>query len=108
MCSSLLISPQNRYLLKLRRRSLGSIALLLQQICEFIVGESSLANDALYYGFWDVKSLVIRNCHSVRLNRMLELNVRTGSLVDVKAGLLQGANDLPGLETAKSGHTIKR
>ena len=52
----------------------------------------------------DIEALVVRHSNATKLDWMLQLDVRTGLLMDIKAGFQQGPQDFSGLEAAESGH----
>lgn len=77
--------------------------LFVKQSRELVIGESCLPNDASDDGFWQIKALMARNGYPPGPLGVLQLHVRARLFVDIKASLLQGAENLSWLEAAESG-----
>ena len=67
------------------------------------VGQSGSADNALDDLLRQVKPLVIRNCNSTGLARVLELYMRTGLLMNHETAFLRRTNDYARLQAGELG-----
>ena len=85
----------------------SGVVLLIKQSGKLLVGKPSLTDDAPHDGFGEVKARMIRYGHPAGFGWVLQLHMGAGLFMDIKAGLLQGPEDLSGFEASESGHWFR-